>query len=157
VLSSQVGRLILDEVASGPRRLSEEGNLFEFGLPTRMLNDYSADGTLQSIEDSLKHPGIGRRDFMWIHDLSRNFRGDEWLAPLKTARTRAFRALTQLREHGVIKAWGLGQNSVEPCELALDMAEARPDGFLPAGRYTPLDHGSALQRLTVTQSRESPG
>src|SRR5262249_60236174 len=33
------------------------------------------------------------------------------------------------------------------CELALDMAEARPDGFLLAGRYTLLDHERALQRL----------
>ena len=56
-------------------------------------------------------------------------------------------ALTQLRDQGVIKAWGLGVNTVEPCELALDMAEARPDGFLLAGRYTLLDHERALQRL----------
>ena len=39
---SKVGRLILDEVESGPRHLGEKGNLFEFGLPTRMVNDYSA-------------------------------------------------------------------------------------------------------------------
>src|SRR5215475_15355428 len=31
VLSSKVGRLILDEVESGPRRLGEKGNLFELG------------------------------------------------------------------------------------------------------------------------------
>ena len=94
---------------------------------------------------------------MWIHDLSRDFHGDEWLARFETARTGAFRALTQLREQGVIKAWGLGVNTVEPCELALDMAEARPDGFLLAGRYRLFDHERALQRLTVTQSRESSG
>src|SRR5215471_19585364 len=70
-----------------------------------------------------------------------------WLARFETACTGAFRALTQLRERGVIRAWGLGVNTVEPCELALDMAEARPDGFLVAGRYTLLDHERALQRL----------
>jgi D-threo-aldose 1-dehydrogenase len=37
------------------------------------------------------------------------------------------------------------------------MAEARPDGFLLAGRYTLLDHERALQRLTVTQNCESSG
>ena len=47
----------------------------------------------------------------------------------------------------MIKCWGLGVNTVEPCELALDMTEARPDGFLLAGRYTLLDHERALQRL----------
>src|SRR5262245_14105656 len=147
VLSSKVGRLILDEVESGPRRLGEKGNLFEVGRPNRMVYDYSADGTLRSIEDSLKRLGVDRLDFVWIHDLSRDFHGDEWVARFETARTGAFRALTQLREQGVIKAWGLGVNTVEPCELALDMAEEQPDGFLLAGRYTLLDHGRALQRL----------
>ena len=32
-----------------------------------------------------------------------------------------------------------------------DMAEARPARFPLAGRYTLLDHESALERLTVTQ------
>jgi D-threo-aldose 1-dehydrogenase len=73
-----------------------------------MVNDFSADGTQRPIEQSRKRPGIDRRDFVWIHDLSRDFRGHEWLAPFETARTGAFRALTQLREQGVIKAWGLG-------------------------------------------------
>ncbi|KAF1016975.1 MAG: Pyridoxal 4-dehydrogenase [Stenotrophomonas maltophilia] len=54
-------------------------------------------------------------------------------------------ALTRLREEGVIRAWGLGVNRVEPCEMALQQAD--PDGFLIAGRYTLLDHHDALQRL----------
>jgi hypothetical protein len=52
-----------------------------------MVNDYSADGMLRSIEDSLKRLGTDRRDFVWIHGLSRDFRGDEWLAPFETERT----------------------------------------------------------------------
>jgi len=31
--------------------------------------------------------------------------------------------------------------------MSLDLEEARPDGFLLAGRYTLLDHARALQRL----------
>src|SRR5215468_594869 len=147
VLSSKVGRLILDDLESAPRHLGEKGNLFEFGRPNRMVYDYSADGTQRSIEDSLKRLGVGRLDFVWIHDLSRDFHGDEWLARFETARMGAFRALTRLRERGVIKAWGLGVNTVEPCELALGMPEGRPDDFLLAGRYTLLDHERALQRL----------
>ena len=68
-----------------------------------------------------------------------------------TARPLAFCALTQLREQGVIKTWGLSQHTVEPCEPALNMAEARPARFPLAGRYTLLDYESALERLTVTQ------
>src|SRR5262249_15701123 len=109
--------------------------------------DYSADGALRSIEDSLKRLGVDRLDFVWVHDIARDFHGDEWLAQFETARKGAFRALTRLREQGVIKAWGLGVNRVEPCVLAIDMTEARPDAFLLAGRYTLLDHELALQRL----------
>jgi D-threo-aldose 1-dehydrogenase len=147
ILSSKVGRLILEEVETSKRDFGEKAGLSSFGRPNRMVYDYSADGTLRSIEDSLKRLGIDRLDFVWIHDLSRDFHGDEWLARFETARTGAFRALTQMREQGVIKAWGLGVNTVEPCELALDMGESRPDGFLLAGRYTLLDHARALQRL----------
>src|SRR5215468_4615462 len=150
LLSSKVGRLILDEVESGPRHLGEKGNLFEFGRPNRLVYDYTADGTLRSIEDSLKRLGVDRLDFVWIHDVSRDFHGDEWLSYFEAARKGAFRALTRLREQGVIKGWGLGVNSVEPCELTLDMTEAPPDGFLLAGRYTLLDHERALQRLMPT-------
>jgi D-threo-aldose 1-dehydrogenase len=57
---------------------------------------------------------------------------------------------TKLREQGAIKGWGLGVNRVEPCELALDLAQ--PDGFLLAGRYTLLDHERALQPLMPAAS-----
>ena len=147
VLSSKVGRLILDEIETKGRDFGEKGGLFQFGRPNRIIYDYSEDGALRSIQDSLERLGTHRLDFVWVHDISQDFHGDEWLAQFETARTGAFRALTRLREQGVIKAWGLGVNRVEPCELTLDLAEAHPDGFLLAGRYTLLDHERALQRL----------
>jgi len=147
VLSSKVGRLILDEVVAGKRDLGEKTGLFEFARPNRIVYDYSADGAMRSIEASLDRLGVDHLDFVWVHDVSRDFHGDEWLGYFETARKGAFRALSRLRDEGVIKGWGLGVNSVEPCELALDMTEAHPDGFLLAGRYTLLDHERALQRL----------
>lgn len=147
VLSTKVGRIILDEVEAGSRDLGEKGGLFEFGRPNRIIYDYSEKGTLRSIDDSLKRLGTDRIDFGWIHDVARDFFGDEWLARFEAAHTGAFRVLTGLREEGAIKAWGLGVNKVEPCELAIEMTENRPDAFLLAGRYTLLDHERALQRL----------
>jgi len=148
VLSTKVGRLILDEVEDASTRdLGEKGGLFATGRPNKMVNDYSADATLRSIEDSLRRLGTDRLDIVWVHDIAQDFYGDEWLARFESARTGAFRVLTRLREEGVIKAWGLGVNRVEPIELTLDLAEAQPDGFLLAGRYTLLDHARALQRL----------
>lgn len=147
VLSTKVGRVILDEVEESARDLGEKSGVFEHGRPNKMVNDYSADATLRSIEDSLTRLKTDRLDIVWIHDIAQDFYGDQWLEYFNQARTGAFKVLTRLREEGVIKAWGLGVNRVEPCELALDLSEAQPDGFLLAGRYTLLDHERALQRL----------
>jgi D-threo-aldose 1-dehydrogenase len=92
----------------------------------------------------LKRLGVDRLDFVWIHDLAQDFHGDAWIAQFETARTGAFRALSRLRDEGVIKGWGLGVNRVEPVELLLGLTEVKPDGTLLAGRYTLLDHERAL-------------
>ncbi len=148
VLSTKVGRLVLDEVEDAAARdLGEKGGLFVHGRPNKIVNDYTATATLRSIEDSLKRLGTDYLDIVYVHDVAQDFYGDEWLAKFEEARTGAFRVLSQLREQGVIKAWGLGVNRVEPIELLLDLQETRPDGFLLAGRYTLLDHERALQRL----------
>src|SRR5262249_997564 len=41
VLSSKVGRLILDEIDTEARNFGEKGDLFEFGRPSRIVYDYS--------------------------------------------------------------------------------------------------------------------
>jgi len=146
VLSSKVGRRVLDEVEDTTRRdLGEKGGLFEHGLPNRIVYDYSADGTLRAIEESLQRLRTDRLDIVWIHDPARDFHGDAWKEVFQQAMDGAAVALTRLREEGVIRAWGLGVNRVQPCEMALQQAD--PDGFLIAGRYTLLDHEEALQRL----------
>lgn len=146
LLGTKVGRLILDEhEAAAQRDLGEKGGLFEHGLPNRIVYDYTEDGTLRSIEDSLRRLRTDRLDYVWIHDPAVDFHGDTWRDVFGIAMNGAARALTRLREEGVIKAWGLGVNRVEPCEMALEQAD--PDGFLLAGRYTLLDHATALDKL----------
>ena len=75
VLSSKVGRLILDEVVAGKRDFGEKTGLFEFGRPNRIVYDYSADGAMRSIEASLDRLGVDRLDFVWVHDVLRDFHG----------------------------------------------------------------------------------
>ena len=155
VLSSKVGRLILDEVEDpSGRDHGEKGDIFKHGRPNKIVPDYSADGTMRSIEDSLRRMNIDHIDFVWVHDIAQDFYGDGWLAMFETARTGAFRALSKLRDEGVIKGWGLGVNKVEPVELLLGLSEADPDATLLAGRYTLLDHELALQRLMPTAQRK---
>lgn len=147
-LSTKVGRNISDELEDpSARDLGEKGGLFEFGRKNKMINDYSADATLRSIEQSLKRLKTDRLDFVFIHDLAQDFYGDAWISQFEIARTGAFRALTRLREEGVIKGWGLGVNKVESIELMLDLEEAKPNISLLAGRYSLLDHERALQRV----------
>ena len=148
ILSTKVGRVILDELEDpAAREMGEKGGVFEFGLKNKIVNDYSADATLRSIEDSLKRLKTDRLDIVWVHDVAQDFYGDEWLAQFEIARTGAFRVLSRLRDEGVIQGWGLGVNRVEPLELTLDLNEPKPDAFLLAGRYTLLDHERSLQRL----------
>jgi D-threo-aldose 1-dehydrogenase len=148
VISTKVGRLVLDEVEDvSARDLGEKGEVFKYGRPNRIVNDYSEDATLRSIEDSLKRLKTDHIDIVWVHDVAQDFYGDEWLGVFESARKGAFKALDRLRDEGVIKAWGLGVNRVEPIELLLDLQGPRPDGFLLAGRYTLLDHERALQRV----------
>ncbi|WP_049623476.1 aldo/keto reductase [Frateuria defendens] len=146
VLGTKVGRLILDEVeATEARDLGEKGGLFVHGRPNKIVYDYSESGTYRSIEASLKRLGTDRLDLVWIHDPARDFHGEQWREVFDTAMRGAAKALTRLREEGVIKGWGLGVNRLEPCELAMEQAD--PDGFLLAGRYSLLDHADALERL----------
>lgn len=148
VISTKVGRVILDEVEDASARdLGEKGDVFKHGRPNKIVNDYSEDATLRSIEDSLKRLKTDHVEIAWVHDVAQDFYGDDWLGVFESARKGAFKALDRLRDEGVIKAWGLGVNRVEPIELLLALQGPRPDGFLLAGRYTLLDHDRALQRV----------
>jgi D-threo-aldose 1-dehydrogenase len=156
VLSTKVGRLILDEREDTTQRdLGEKGGLFEHGLPNKIVYDYTADGTLRAIEASLARLKTDRLDIVWIHDPARDFHGEGWRDVFDIAMNGAAKALTRLREEGVISAWGLGVNRVEPCEMALQQAD--PDGFLIAGRYTLLDHADALRALMPASTARGLG
>jgi D-threo-aldose 1-dehydrogenase len=139
VVSTKVGRLLIPD-ASVP----EVQHGYIGGLPFRVEYDYSADGVRRSIDASLMRLGLDRIDIVHIHDIARDTHGDDWLRQYDIAVEGAMRALSRLRDEGVIGAWGLGVNRVEPCLQAL--RDADPDMFLLAGRYSLLDT-SALDEL----------
>ncbi|GAA5608393.1 aldo/keto reductase [Streptomyces griseus] len=147
VLSSKVGRVILDEIETDVPDFGEKGGLFEHGNANKVLHEWTADATERSIEGTLRRMGVDRLDIVWVHDIAQDFHGDAWVNKFEEARTGAFRVLSRLRDEGVIRAWGLGVNKTEPIEMTLALDEPKPDGFLLAGRYTLLDHSHALQRL----------
>jgi len=138
VLSTKVGRLLR------PDATRPDNPPFVDGLPFRVESDYSFDATMRSVEDSLQRLGLARIDIAFVHDLAADHLGDAWEEQFAIARSGAFRALTRLREEGVIRGWGLGVNLTEPCIRALEQAD--PDVFLLAGRYSLLNQ-PALDRL----------
>ena len=117
---------------------------FAHALPFRRTFDYTAAGTIRSLEDSHQRTGLNRFDIVYIHDCAEDWHGAAWKERFAEAMAGAAQVLTAMRERGEIRAWGMGLNLVEPALACLDAA--RPDLFLIAGRYTLLDH-TALERL----------
>lgn len=104
--------------------------------------DFSYDGALRSLEESLDRLGLDRVDVALVHDPDDHF--DEALAG-------AYRALARLRDEGVVRAVGVGMNRSELlCRFA---READPDCFLLAGRYTLLDRSGADELLPLCAER----
>ncbi len=135
VLATKTGRLLEPDAG-----VPDPAENFARALPFRRRRDYTADGTLRSIEASLTRLGLDRIDIAFIHDVSEDQLGPAWVDSFAIAMSGAARALTRLREEGVIRAWGLGVNVIEPCLRALDQAD--PDIFLIAGQYSLLRHAT---------------
>ncbi|MFS0723136.1 aldo/keto reductase [Paenibacillus sp. 1P07SE] len=149
VLSTKVGRVI------SPDTTEDRKGLFAFGRKNKIVDDYTAEGTMESIRQSLERLQTDRIDIVYVHDISPDFHGEEWLAKFEEARTGAFRVLTRLRKEGVIKSWGIGVNLTEPLELALALEETKPDIVLQATKYTLLNHEHALQRLMPAATKQN--
>ncbi len=147
-LSSKVGRM-LDPIPGVP----EFDHGFQHGLSFNRRLDYSHDGALRSVEDSLQRLGLDRIDIVYIHDCASDWLGEAWREQFDIAMAGAAKALTKLRDEGVIRAWGFGVNVVDPCLLALEQAD--PDLFLIAGRYTLLDHTALAELLPACERRDA--
>lgn len=132
-LSTKVGRLL--HAADGVPALSEN---FRNALPFMRSIDYSAAGTIRSLEDSQQRMGLTRFDIVYIHDCSEDWHGPAWRERFAEAMAGAALVLDAMRDRGDIRAWGMGLNMVEPALACLEAT--RPDIFLIAGRYTLIDH-----------------
>src|SRR6185436_4302186 len=108
VLSTKVGRLVRPAGRIPPdadidrQELDGQPDAFYAGTSGRQIVfDYSADGVLRSIEESLERLGLDRIDVAFIHDPD-----DHWRAAIEGA----YPALHRLREQGVLRAIGAGMN-----------------------------------------------
>lgn len=140
VLSTKVGRLFVevpeDEV---PPTMWQDPLHYDFE------HNYTADAIKRSIEESLERLRLDYIDIVYVHDLSEDQVGDRYPYFLKQAREGAFKVLSELRDQGIIKAWGMGVNKIEPILDCLDSAD--PDICLSATQYSILEHEDAVDRL----------
>ncbi|QJU59212.1 aldo/keto reductase [Sphingomonas sp. AP4-R1] len=142
IISSKVGKLL------HASRDNDAKKYFPFTTsPNTPHFDYSADGVLRSIEDSLQRLGLDRLDIVFVHDLSpdNGFLPDNWDALWPTAEKGAFPTLTRLREEGVIDAWGMGVNCPQPIMRCLKTADS--DVHLLASQYSLIDHDNAVEEI----------
>ena len=143
VLSTKVGRLLRADAPPNPDDFGPDGLPFDKGTPAvSTVYDYSRDGVLTSIEESLARLGKDRLDLVYVHD------PDDYVAQ---ALATAFPTLIELREQGVISAIGAGMNQAAALETFA--RETDPDVFLLAGRYTLLEQDALSVFLPLCEQR----
>lgn len=147
VISTKVGR-ILHTVA----REEAEDHGFVDAHPVRLEYDYTGDGIMRSLEASHKRMGTDRFEILFVHDIGEYTHGRERNEKhMRDFRESGIRTLNDLRDAGVIKAWGLGVNEVE---VLLDvMRDTHLDVILMAGRYTLLDRSAEKELLPLCRRR----
>jgi D-threo-aldose 1-dehydrogenase len=145
VLSTKVGRVL--SAARGP--WDREG--YAGGLPFAATIDYSYDGAMRSIEQSLLRLGTNRIDIALIHDVDRRNFGDAVETRFREAVSGAWRALTTLRDEGLVAAIGIGVNESDICMRFA--AECDLDCVMLAGRYTLLDQSALGDFLPLAAER----
>jgi len=129
-LSTKVGRVLVPQDPAG--RTDES---FEVPATHRRVWDFSREGVMRSVGDSLDRMGTGRIDVLFLHDAEHHF---------ETALRDGYPALAELRARGVVGAIGAGM--YHTAMLTRLVRETDIDVVMLAGRYTLLDH-SALDDL----------
>lgn len=153
IISTKIGRIFEPD----PDFEENPNDIWKGKLNFRFHYDYSAEGVRKSVEDSLQRLGLASIDIVFIHDLSpdNGDMGDNWTEYFKEAQNGAMPELSRMREEGIIKAWGMGVNRIEPILKTLEVAD--PNIMLSATRYSLIEHEDALNRLfPVCEERDVP-
>jgi D-threo-aldose 1-dehydrogenase len=135
VVSTKVGRLLRADAAAEPSDFAETegvGPVF----------DFTGDGVLRSLEESLERLGIDRVDVVYVHDPEDH---------LEQALREAQPALAHLRDEGVVGAVGVGTNRAGT--VARFARETDIDCALLAGRLTLLDRSAEREACPVCADR----
>ncbi|TWT15150.1 aldo/keto reductase [Reyranella sp. CPCC 100927] len=138
VLSTKVGRLLRRTTAGQP----PDDPTYKGTPPERAVFDFSYDGVMRSVDESLARLGLDRIDILFVHDPDDHH---------DAAVAGAFQALARLRGDGTVRAIGAGMNQHEMLVRFAD--EAPCDGFLLAGRYSLLDQSACTGLMALCAER----
>ena len=138
VISTKVGRRL--EPVFAVQRRDDQG--FDVPATHRRVWDFSRDGVLRSLTDSLGRLGLDRVDIVYLHDPDEHYR--EVLAT-------AYPALEELRGQGVVRAIGAGMN--QSAMLADFARHTDMELFMLAGRYTLLEQPALDDLLPLCEER----
>ncbi|SDB35300.1 D-threo-aldose 1-dehydrogenase [Flavobacteriaceae bacterium MAR_2010_188] len=140
LFSTKVGRLF--------EKVNEENvppTMWQNPLNFDYKHDYTADAIKRSIDESLERTGLDHIDIVYVHDLSEDQVGDRYDYHMEIAKKGAFKVLSDYRKQGIIKAWGMGVNTIKPILDCMESAD--PDICLSATQYSILEHTEAVDKL----------
>lgn len=140
IVSTKVGRLVV-ETGAYPGQKDDQG----FDVPKNRVRvlDYSRDGVLRSIEDSLRRMRLDRIDVVFVHDPDAHYR---------EAMEGAFPALEELRAAGVIRSYGAGM--MQSAMLTDFIRNTEADIMMVAGCYSLLDQPALHDLLPLARERD---
>jgi len=138
VLETKVGRILKHVEAAEPVPWFPDADPH-----IEPVFDYSRDGILRSIDDSLERMGVDHIDIALMHDCENH--SDE-------AIDNAYPVLANLRDQGIIKAVGVGLNFVDVAMKIMKAVDL--DIALIAGRYTLLDQSAGAALLDYALERQ---
>jgi len=142
VLATKVGRLLRAGAPPDPSQFHDGKPFYKVTSPLNPVFDFTYDGVMRSVEESLRRLGLDRLDILHIHDPDEHY---------VEALRGAYPALDRLRSDGAIAAVGVGMNQTEM--LARLARAARFDCFLVAGRYSLLDQTALRELLPLCLER----
>ena len=147
VLSTKVGRVL-----TPTRGAPTVNGQYQDAPPFVADYDYTYDGVMRAVEQSMQRMLTDRFDALFIHDCDRYTHGTSQPEFFRQALVAAFPALESLREQGVVKAIGFGVNEIDVMTEAIKATDS--DLCLLAGRYTLLEQTALDDLLPMCEDRD---
>jgi D-threo-aldose 1-dehydrogenase len=152
VVSTKIGRVMDPFQKPAPRNPDAYSPGFAGGFPHAPHFDYSYDGTMRSVEQSLLRTGLSRFDILLIHDCDVWTHGKEADRRFREAMEGAYRALDKLRSEKTVGAIGFGINEADTCVRFAKAGDF--DVAMMAGRYSLLIQNGLAEFLPLALEKK---